>query len=42
VVVSAVTETSVVLSLNAWIDASRFREASYDLAERAAVSLADL
>jgi len=42
VVVSAVTETSVVLSLNAWIDTSRFREASFDLAERAAVSLADL
>src|SRR5215510_9348459 len=42
VVVSAVTETSVVLSLNAWIDTSHFRQASFDLAERAAVSLADL
>jgi small conductance mechanosensitive channel len=42
VVVAAVTETSVVLSLNAWIDTSRFRQASHDLAERAAVSLADL
>jgi small conductance mechanosensitive channel len=42
VVVSAVTETGVVLSLNAWIDTSHFRQASYDLTERAAVSLADL
>jgi small conductance mechanosensitive channel len=42
VFVSSVTETSVVLSLNAWIDTSRFREAFYGLAERAAVSLADL
>ena len=42
VVVSAVTETSVVLSLNAWIDTSHFRQASSNLAERAAVSLADM
>lgn len=42
VIVSAVTETGVVLSLNAWIDTSHFRQASYDLAERAAASLADL
>jgi small conductance mechanosensitive channel len=42
VVVAAVTETGVVLSLNAWIDTSHFRQASYVLAERAAVLLADL
>jgi small conductance mechanosensitive channel len=42
VVVSALTETAVVLSLQAWVDASRFRQASCEIAERAAASLGDL
>jgi small conductance mechanosensitive channel len=42
VVVSTVTETAVVLSLNAWVDAAHFRQTCYKLAERAAGALADL
>jgi len=42
VAVSGLTETGVVLSLNAWVDASRFRQSSHELAERAAATLADL
>jgi small-conductance mechanosensitive channel len=42
VVVSAVTDTSVVLLLHAWADSLRYRQASYELAERAAETLADM
>ena len=42
VIVSAVTETSAVLSLNVWVDAPHFRQTSNALAEGAFVSLADL
>ena len=42
VVVSAVTESGIVLSLNAWVDTSHFRQASHELAERASTSLANL
>jgi len=41
VVVSAVSDAGVVLSLNAWVDAPRYRQACYDLAERAATSMTD-
>jgi small-conductance mechanosensitive channel len=36
VVVSAVMESAVILSLNAWVDAAHFRQASSELAQRAA------
>jgi len=42
VAVAAVTETGVVLTLNAWVDAVHFRQRSSELSERAAASLADL
>jgi small conductance mechanosensitive channel len=42
VVVSAVTESGIVLSLNAWVDTTHFRQASHELAERAGTSLANL
>ena len=42
VVVSAVTDSGIVLSLNAWVDTSHFRQASHELAERAGTSLANL
>ena len=42
VVVSAVTESGIVLSLNAWVDTSHFRQAWHELAERAGTSLANL
>jgi small conductance mechanosensitive channel len=42
VVVSAVTESGIVLSLNAWVDTSHFRQAAHELAERAGTSLANL
>jgi len=42
VAVAAVTETGVVLTLNAWVDAAHFRQRSSELSERAAASLADL
>jgi small conductance mechanosensitive channel len=42
VVVSAVTESSIVLSLNAWVDTTHFRQVWQELAERAGTSLANL
>jgi small conductance mechanosensitive channel len=42
IVVSSITESGVVLLLNAWVDTLRFRQASADLAERAAAALAEL
>jgi small conductance mechanosensitive channel len=42
VLVSAVTETGIFLTLNAWVDTVNFRRLSLELAERAATSLADL
>ena len=42
VTLSALTETAIVLSLNVWLDAARFRQTSCELAERAAASVADL
>jgi small conductance mechanosensitive channel len=42
VTLSALTETAIVLSLSVWVDAARFRQTSCELAERAAVCVADL
>jgi hypothetical protein len=42
VLVSVVTESGVVLTLNAWVDTVNFRRLSLELAERAATSLVDL
>ena len=37
-----VTEAGVILALNAWVDTASFRQASSQLAERAAAAIADL